>query len=111
MKREIWTIGYFPFTIGGRVHAPMITEVDVIEEMEVGKGFKCFSWKTPLDNLRISESSTGAIVGNSFEEVIKDVEDADIDVINKQMKEASSLLRSGTSHHMTNEEFFKLYKH
>ena len=75
MKRTIWTMGYFPFTMGGRVNAPMLTEVDVIEEKSVGKGIKAFSWKTPKGSIRISESETGAIVGDSFEDVKNDIKE------------------------------------
>lgn len=49
-------MGYFPFTIGGNVHTPMITEIDAIEERELSKGIKAFSFKTPKGTIRIAES-------------------------------------------------------
>jgi predicted transcriptional regulator len=111
MKRTIWTIGYFPFTIGGRVNAPMTTEIDMIEEKEVGYGVKAFSWKTPKGSIRISESETGAIVGDSFEDVINDIKETTKSIMQKQINDAKELLHSGCSKHMTNEKFFQLYNY
>ena len=111
MKRQIWTMGYFPFTRGGRVNAPMITEIEMIEEKKVGKGIKAFSWKTLKGSIRISESETGAIVGNSFEDVINDIKEAKPSVIKEQMRDAKEILSSGCSKYMSNEEFFNLYKY
>ena len=107
-KRKIWTMGYFPFTMGGSVNRPMITEVEIIEEKPIGKGFKAFSFKTPKGTTIIAESITGAIVGQSFKEVKKDVAEATKKVMNEQIEEGKEKLKYGT--HMSNDEFFSLYK-
>lgn len=110
-KRQVWTMGYFPFTVGGSVHQPIITEVEVIEEKRIGKGFKAFSFKTPTGTTRIAESVTGAIVAASFDEVIRDVAQSKKVVILEQIAESAKMLQSGTVKHYAPKEFFKLYKH
>ena len=104
-------MGYFPFAFGGNVHAPMITEIDVIEERELSKGINAFSFKTPKGNIRIAESLTGAIVGDSFEDVSEDIRTGDDDIIIKQLLDAAKVLKGGNSKWMKNEEFFKMYKY
>jgi len=111
MKMTIWTMGYFPFTMGGRVNAPMTTEIDMIEEKEVGYGVKAFSWKTPKGSIRISESETGAIIGDSFEDVMNDIKETTPQMVAKQMNDAKGLLHSGCAKEMTNEKFFQLYNY
>ena len=108
-KRQIWTMGYFPFTIGGSVNQPIVTEIGFIEEKNVGKGFRAFSFKTPNGTLRVAESVTGAIVGDSFENVKEDIKSGSKKDMLKQIEDAKQILK-GSCKHLTNEEFFKLYK-
>lgn len=104
-------MGYFPMIMGGNVNQPMITEIKPIEEKSIGKGFKAFSFKTPNGSLRIAESITGAIVGNSFEKVIEDVKQTTKKIMMEQINEGKKLLGSGSTKHYSEEEFFKLYKY
>lgn len=103
-------MGYFPFIMGGSVHQPIITEIDPIEEKKIGKGFSAFSFKTPKGTIKIAESITGAIVGDSFKEVIADVKAATKKVMMEQIKEAKKTL-AGSCKHFTNEKFFQMYKY
>lgn len=109
-KRKIWTMGYFPMTMGGSVHQPIVTEIEPIEEKKIGKGLKAFSFKTPKGNLRIAESITGAIVGDSFKEVIADVKVASKKVMMEQIENGKKMLSSGSVKHYSNQKFFQLYK-
>ena len=108
--RKIWTMGYFPFTVGGSVHQPMLTDVVMIEEREIGKGFKAFSFKTPKGTIKIAESITGAIVGDSFESVMKDVKGASIKFMQDQISVAKKKLQ-GARKNMSNKRFFELYNY
>lgn len=109
-KRQIWTMGYFPFTVGGNVHQPMVTEIEPIEEKTIGKGLKAFSFKTPKGTIRIAESITGAIVGNSFKEVKADVKESSKKFMMEQINEGKEMLKSGSVKHYSAEEFFNIYK-
>lgn len=110
-KRQIWTMGYFPLTIGGNVNQPIITEIGYIEEKNIGKGLRAFSFKTTKGNLKIAESITGAIVGDSFKEVIADVKSATKKMMMNQIEEGKKMLESGSVKHYSPEEFFKIYKY
>ncbi len=108
-KRKIWTYGYSPFTMGGNVNRPIMTEIGYIEEKSIGKGLLAFSFKTPKGTIRIAESETGAIVGESFEEVKKDIMAADKKVIVKQIEDAKKTIEGIPV--MDKNEFFQMYKH
>lgn len=108
-KRTIWTIGYMPFLLGGNVMPPIVTEVGYIEEKNIGKGFKAFSFQTPTGSIRIAESVTGAIIGSSFEEVMADVKNASKKFMKKQIEEAKKTVATYPKH-LTPEQFFKMYR-
>lgn len=97
--------------MGGSVERPIVTEVEIIEEKNIGKGLKGFSFKTPKGSLKICESITGAIVGDTFAEVKKDIKAASIITIRKQIEDAKETLKSGSRQNMTNERFFTFYKY
>lgn len=109
-NKQIWTMAYFPMTMGGSVWRPMVTKIEPIEERSIGKGMKAFSFKTPNGTLRIAENVTGAIVGDSFEEVTKDVREASKDALSKQIKDANELLSKSCTH-VDTDEFFKKYNY
>lgn len=110
-KRFIWTMGHFPFQMGGYVDRPMSTEIEIIEERRIGKGFKAFSFKTPKGTLKIAESITGALVGDSFEAVISDVKGTTKKIIEQQIVDAKNILHERGKHQQSPEEFFKHYKY
>lgn len=107
--RTIWTMLYNPFVMGGDVNTPIATEIGYQEEKDIGKGLKAFSFYTPKGVLRIAESATGAIVGDSFESVKADIKSSSIRIIRKQIKLAK--VQASNAHKLSKEEFFKLYKH
>ncbi len=105
--RTVWTMGYFPFQMGGNVHRPMSTEVKASELHDTPKGIKLFTFLTPKGTLRVCEAETGAIVGNSLGEVMNDIATAKKSVMKAQVREAKLALRNVKV--MTPDEFFKLY--
>ncbi len=110
-KRQIWTMGYFPFVMGGNVHQPIVTEIGYIEEKNIGKGLRAFSFQTPKGTIRIAESITGAIVGDSFEAVKADVKEASKKVMMEQINEGKAMLESGSVKRYSNKKFFEIYKY
>jgi hypothetical protein len=111
MQRTVWTIACRPFTMGGVCNYPITTEVKIIEERAIGKGYKAFSFKTPKGTLRIAESTTGGIVADTFDELIKDVKAATKSDIQDQIKAARETLKSPDCKKLSNEEFFQLYRY
>lgn len=100
-----------PFVMGGDVHYPITTKVEVIEEKPVGKGFKAFSFQTAKGTLRIAESITGAIVGDSFSTVTKDISEGSKAVMNRQIEDAKRILKSTSREDLSNKKFFEMYKY
>ncbi len=91
MKLKIWTRAYQPFIMGGDVHAPIGTEVEVGKAVSVGKGFKCHVIISPKGHVHIAEATTGAFVGTSLEQVKADVKAGGLKVMRKQVAEAAEL--------------------
>lgn len=110
-KRTIWTMVHNAFSMGGISMEPIKTEVTIIEEKTIGKGYNAFSFETPKGTVRIAESTTGAVISSSFKEAMKDVESASSKVINKQLEEAKMFLQSKDCKSVSNKEFFKKYNY
>ena len=107
--RTIWTHCYQPFMMGGNVNSPIATKIGYIEEKAVGKGFYAFSFLTAKGEIRIAESITGAIVGNSFDEVRKDIKESKKKVMLQQIEEAKE--HSKNVMHLSKEAFFERYRY
>lgn len=110
-KRIVWTMAQRPFVMGGDVNYPITTKVEVIEEKAVGKGFKAFAFKTAKGTLRIAESITGAIVGDNFKDVRKDISAGSKAVISRQIAEGKEILKSTSRKDLSNKKFFEIYKY
>lgn len=109
MKKLIWTEAYTPFIMGGNVNAPICTEVEVGDPVEIGRGMFAYVVASPINGcIYVAESTTGAFVGSSIEEVRKDVESADVHVIKKQLKEASERVKQ--ARHLSTEHFWSKFK-
>lgn len=79
----IWTIGYFPFTMGGPLERPVKCDVPVTGPFDIGAGYQAFVAVSPSGKTFVAESITGAIVGPSLEEVRADVASATVAVMTK----------------------------
>lgn len=109
--RQIWTTEYTPMIMGGSCDHVITTEIGVIEEKAVGKGLRAFSFMTPKGTLRIAESISGAIVGNSFKEVMADIKGTTKKICMQQIGEGQVLLARSSTQHLTKEVFFQHYKY
>ncbi len=105
----VWTQASRPFIMGGNTNAPIATAVKPVQEKNVGKGFAAFSFLTPKGTLRIAESSTGAIIGDTFEGVKKDIKEGSKEVMQKQIADAKVMVKKAVKLEPT--EFFKLYNY
>ena len=102
MKRQVWTWGLFSAENKVMCNFPITTKVDVIEEQEIGKGYKAFSFKTPKGIL-IAEFIIGAIIGEDWNEVKADIIHTPKSVIKKQIKLSQQELNRGSKSYFLNQ--------
>lgn len=106
MKHKIWTYYYNAFVMGGDVWRPMGTEVEVLEARNIG-GVDVFSFALPTGGIRIAELTTGGIVGQSFEDVTKDIEESDLEVLQQQLLKQKEI--GDRAEMVSNDTFFARY--
>lgn len=104
MKLTIWTEAYTPFIMGGDVNAPICTTVEVDEAIDMGCGIQAYLITAPFGKTYVAESVTGAFVGNSIEEVRKNIEDGNEEVMCGQIEQ--SKVRVKKAHHLSPEDFW-----
>jgi hypothetical protein len=91
-KVMIWYWKTNHWVMGGRVHKPVNEFVDIIEERVMGKGIICFSFLTEKGEFKIADQASRGIVGDSWEEVQKDIDDGDKEVMDKQVADAIAVM-------------------
>lgn len=88
-----WTICYFPFTMGGDLWRPAGAKVPCERPVQIGEFFVCLV-RGPDDMTAVCELTTGAIVGQTLEEVRRDIEVAyrrgDEAMMRKQVADAAA---------------------
>ena len=90
----VWTAGYNPWVMGGDVHAPVGTELEVGEKIDLGKGYFGYLVVSPISgNTHVAEAETGAFVGDSINDVRKDIEEADEKMMAEQIAAARERLK------------------
>jgi len=72
--------------MGGRVYQPVQEFVSIIEERDMGKGILCFSFIASDGKMRIADQATRGVVGDTFEDVQKDVDEGDPEVMRSQQE-------------------------
>jgi hypothetical protein len=92
-KVMVWGWSYHPFIMGGRCHKPSQLWVEVIEERVMGKGIICFSFLDEKGKLQIADQATRGIVGDSFEQVQKDVDEGDPEVMREQQEKYLQVIK------------------
>lgn len=93
---RIWTEAYRPLIMGGDVNAPISTEVEVGEPIDVGSGIRVYLIVAPNGNEYVAESVTGAFVGISIEEVERHIAEGDPEVMWKQIEDAKERVKKAT---------------
>lgn len=90
---DVWTLGYFPMTMGGRVWRPMRAKIPVTGPHDLGKGFEGYLCLGPGGATEVAESTSGAIVGDTLEAVRADIAACDdVDLMRKQCQSATARL-------------------
>ena len=102
---EIWKWGYFPYTLGGKVHRPIKTTVDVDDRVDLGGGYEGYVVETPAGECFIVEATSGAVIGSTVEAVRQDIAAGDPDLMRDQVSD--SLLKRKNAQVLTPDEFFR----
>jgi len=108
MKFKVWTEAYRPFLMGGNVNAPVSTEVEVGEPFDIGQGLQGYLVVAPSGKTHVAESTTGAFVGTTVDQIKADLESADPDVVKAQMETAAT--RAQEAEPLDAEHFWSLFK-
>jgi hypothetical protein len=87
-KVTIWTYFYEPFRLGGSLWNPKGCEVEAGEAADLGGDWKGFEIPTPFGTTVVVESTSGAIVGATLDDVRKDIASGNPDVMARQVAEA-----------------------
>jgi len=112
MKNEkeifVWTICYFPFTMGGSVWRPGGCKVKASGPYDLGKGYKGYLVTAPNNTTFVSEATSGAFVGPSLESVKKDIKTGDPKLMKEQVTDANN--KKGTVQELEVEKFWEMLK-
>ncbi len=105
--RHIWTRGYFPFTMGGSVWRPMTAECEVTGPHDLGKGFEGYLAFGPDGMTKVAEAESGAIVGDTLDQVRADIAATDDVVLMQRQVEAARKEIGFGGVNVTAEEFWR----
>lgn len=108
MKFRIWTEAYTPFIMGGDVNAPISTEIEVGDPVDVGRGVQVYLIASPDGETHVAESITGALVGTSIKKVKEDVAEGDIEIMKQQIEAAKERVKEARL--FSNEEFWSMFR-
>ena len=92
---EIWTWGYFPFSMGGSVHRPIkcaVSEDHLSGPCDIGQGYQAYIVTSPAHLTYVVEASTGALIGPTIEDVRHDIEYGNPEFMAQQMIESAKNL-------------------
>lgn len=108
---KAWTEGYFPWTMGGSIHRPVMADLQVLGPYDGGKGISLYVAMSPAGRTAIIEGQCGAVVGDDFKTVLADIAEADPGVMERQVEAARRRLEeAGTIENVEPERFWQLYR-
>jgi len=107
---KVWTEAYRPFLMGGDVNAPVSTEVEFELDglIDIGHGLQAYLLVGPGERTHVVESTTGAFIGTTIDQVRADLEAADPEVVKSQMENAK--VRAQKADPLEPDQFWRLFK-
>ncbi len=94
---EVWTYGYFPFTMGGDVWRPIKCDVSVAAgPFDLGAGYEGYLIVSPNGTTFVAELITGAFVGPNIESVREDILNSDIEMMKENIDHAKKDFKKAT---------------
>jgi hypothetical protein len=106
---KVFTLGYFPFTMGGNVWQPICCEVEADGPHDIGKGYKGYVITAPNGKTFIAEATTGAFVGPDLKTVKEDITLGEESVMVEQV--AKAMEQSKQAKEMTPDKFWGMLKY
>ena len=95
--------------MGGPVRQPVKTDVDPTSgPHDLGQGYEGYIITTPTGNTRVAEAITGALVGDTLDDVRRDVANANPETMRDQVAAAAQHFRNAKT--LTPAEFWRLMK-
>lgn len=110
-KLKVFTLAYFPFTMGGRVWRPMACEIEFENydgPHDLGGGYRGYIITAPNGATFIAEADSGGFVGPSLKMVRQDIENGDPAVMKQQVEDA--LRQSKEAEVVDTDEFWRKLK-
>jgi hypothetical protein len=86
VEQEIWTYGYYPFSMGGRTWRPIKAKVPVKGPFPIGMGLAAWVAESPKGKTCVVETTSHAIVGPDLETVRADVALGDSETMWEQIR-------------------------
>ena len=86
---EAWNWGYFPFSLGGPPHRRVKATLPAEGPFDLGGGYQGYLITSPQGKTRVAEATTGAIVGDTLEQVRDDIAQGDPEIIAQQVAKAA----------------------
>lgn len=112
---EICKIGYFPFTMGGKVNRPIKTTIEEYTRVDIGKGYYGILVKNPFRKLwHIVQEDCGCLIGTHknkadlLKQVRDDVATGDEKLMKKQIEDGKKLLERAQT--LEPKKFFEMFK-
>ena len=85
---KVFTIGYFPFLMGGYPYQPISCEVEADGPHSIGKGYKGYVVTAPNGKTFVAEATSGAFVGPDLKTVREDIKLGEKKTMAKQVADA-----------------------
>lgn len=104
----VWTIAHRPWIMGGRVNGPVKVKLDVVGDIDLGKGARVGLTMSPAGTPWYVELVSGGLMGKELEVIRADVAEADPDVISKQLEDGKEQCR--TADVVSSDEFWGLLR-
>ncbi len=90
-KIRIYTECYQPFRMGGNLREPIACTVEAFGPFDLGKGFEAYVVCDPDGRTVVAEAISGGLVGDTIENVRKDVEEGNEAAMARQIDEGKQI--------------------
>jgi len=108
MKIKVFTLGYFPFIMGGNVWQEICIDVEADGPYDIGKGYKGYVVTAPNGKTFVAEATSGALVGPDIKTVKEDISIGEQKMMDKQV--AQAVEQSKKAKTLSSDEFWKMLK-
>jgi len=105
---KVFTLGYFPFVMGGDVWQPICIDVEVDGPHDIGNGYQGYVVTAPNGKTFVAEATSGAFVGPDLKTVKEDISLGEKKMMAKQV--ADAVEQSKKAKELTPDEFWGMLK-